>query len=233
MDNKSKKSNVAHHKPSSNKKRHHSGKLKKEKGVVPYITTPLIYILIALVVVLPLFIGFANRAVNTVHEAQETYALDYSDIEVNSERFDSKALVYDVNKISECEKVGRIKCEKVGINSDVYFGVNRVSLRNGAGLSTKSSFNDAASKLNIAGYSTRAFKGLDNISVGDVITFETTDKVYEYKVQSNEIGLDPSVNYSSGLILSSDEEGKAFSALNSEKRYVVASFSSVRDRKGE
>jgi LPXTG-site transpeptidase (sortase) family protein len=129
--------------------------------------------------------------------------------------------------------VGIIKCTRVGIDSDVYFGINRVSLRNGTGLSKKSSFNGSKSKLSIAGYSTKAFKGLNNIKKGDTVVFETNDKIYEYIVESNEITTDPSENYSSGLILSSDEEGKAFSALNNEKRYVVATLSSSRDKKGE
>ena len=206
---------------------------KKERGIIPYIINPLLYVLISLIIVIPVFIGFTNNAVDTVHNVQKEFVIDYSDVSVNTERFDNKSLVYENDKIGACEKVGVIKCENVGIVSDVYYGVNRVSLRDGAGLSSKSTFDSFKSKLSIAGYSNRAFKGLNNISEGDKIVFETTDKIYEYTVESNTVGKNPSDDYYSGLILSCDDESKAFSAFSNEKRYVVATYSSMRDKKGE
>jgi sortase (surface protein transpeptidase) len=211
----------------------HGVVIKKEKGVIPYVTTPLIYVLISLIVVLPILISFTGGAVNAVHNLQQDYWIDYSDIKTDTERFDDKSLSYENDKISLCEKVGVIKCEARGIKSEVFYGVNRVSLRNGAGLSTKSVFDSYKSKLNIAGYSSRAFKGLNNVKEGDKIVFETTDKVYEYTVISNEVCEYPEEASSYPMILSCDEEENAFSAFNSEKRYVVAGFSSVKDKKGE
>ena len=207
---------------------------KKERGVIPYITTPLVFALISLIVVLPIFIAFTGNAVKLVHNVQETLVIDYNDRETNTDRFDSKSVTYEAGKIGLCEKVGVITIKNVGIKSDVYYGVNRVSLRDGVGISTDSVFNEGNSSLNIAGYSTKAFKGLNNVEAGDIISFETTDKVYEYSVISNEVGALPETMGSSGvLILSSDVNSKAFSAYSSEKRYVVAEISSVKARKGE
>ena len=214
------------------KKKASKKKRKKDRGIVPYLTTPLAFCLIALIVVLPLFVSFVNLSVKTVHNAQERLVADFNDIEVNTERFDNNSLVYDTDRISACEKVGVLKCEKIGLKTNVYFGVNRVSLRNGVGISAKSVFDDYKSKLDIAGYSTGTFKGLHNIEKGDVLIFETTDKVYEYQVVSNKIEENPEGNYPAGLILSCDEEEKAFSAYNSTKRYVVAEISTMRDKKG-
>ena len=205
---------------------------KKERGIMPYILNPLIYVLISLIIVLPIFIGFTNYSIMAVHNIQEDYVIDYSDIKVNTTRYDNRTLVYENDKIGVCEKVGVLKCEEVGIITDVYYGVNRVSMKNGAGLSSKSTFDSFKSKLNIAGYSTSAFKGVNNLSEGDRIIFETTDKIYEYTVESNTISGNPSSSYSSGLVLSCDDEEKAFSAFSNEKRYVVATFTSMRDRKG-
>ncbi len=218
---------------SENKNKHSKKhKRKKDMGAIPYFTTPLTYCLIALIVILPMFISFVNLSVKTVHNAQQKLTVDFNDIEVNTDRFDNNNLVYDISKLSACEKVGVLKCDKIGLSTDVYFGVNRVSMRSGVGLSSKSSFDDYKSKLDIAGYSTAAFKGLHNISKGDILVFETTDKVYEYKVISNKVEPSPDIRYSSGMILSCDEESKAFSAYNSEKRYVVAEISTMRDKKG-
>ena len=206
---------------------------KKERGVVPYIFIPLSFVLISLIAVIPLFVGFVNYCVGTVHTIQKTLVQDYSDTEVYSYRFDNKTLVYENGRFGVCEKIGVLKCESVGINTDVYYGVNRVSLRSGAGVSSKSNFGTYDMKLNIAGYSTKAFKGLNNVSVGDTITFETTEKIYEYTVESNTVGSYPEDDSVSGMILSCDVESKAFSAIANEKRYVVASVTSMKNKKGE
>ena len=208
-------------------------KRKKDRGVLPYLTTPLVYCLIALILVLPMFISFAGFAIRTVHKAQEQLTFDYNDAVVNSARFDNKTLEYDANKITACEKVGVLQCEKVGLITDVYFGLNRVSFRNGVGLSSQSVFDGYNSKLSIAGYSTGTFKVLKNISQGDVFVFETTDKIYEFTVVSNNIELSPEDRYQTGLILSCDEESGAFSTYNKEKRFVVAEITSISDKKGE
>ena len=49
-------------------KRHH----KKHHTVMPYIVTPIIYVLIAMIVIVPASIGLMNTAVNLVHRAQKT-----------------------------------------------------------------------------------------------------------------------------------------------------------------
>ena len=218
---------------SKGSKQHSHVVKKKERGVIPYIVNPIIYILVSLVVVIPVFMAFLNYSVNAVHNAQEVFTYDYNDVEVNSVRSDNKTLPYENDLLGVCEKVGVLSCEDIGLKTDVYYGVNRVSLRNGAGLSTKSSFGGYDAMFNIAGYSTRAFKSLNNASSGDKIVFETTDKIYEYTVVNNSVGANPEPSVSSGMILSCDENSKAFSVFNSEKRYVVAQFLSIKDKKGE
>lgn len=211
-------------------KKHH--KKKKDMGIIPYLTTPLIYVLISLIAVLPLFIGFANMSIKAVHNIQDNVAIDYNDRVVYSDRYDNKSLVYESGKIGICEKVGVIKCEKVGIVEDVFYGVNRVSLRNGAAMSVESNIDSYKSKLYLAGYSSRAFKGVNNLSVGDVITVEMCDKTYQYTVESNEIS-ETAPAFERGLLLSCDVNSKAFSAYSRKKRFVYASFTSMENNKGE
>ena len=228
-------SSKEHNSKASSKKKSKSKKhssRKKERGVVPYIVTPVIYVAISLIVILPAFGMFTNYSVSAVHEFQEKLPADYNDIKISTQRFDDNSLVYENELIGLCEKVGTIKCENAGIESEVYYGINRVSLRNGVGVSTESTFNDAASSFHMAGYATQAFKGLCNVREGDKIVFETNDKIYEYTVVSNTEGTQPESGYSSGMILSCEKNSKAFSAFSDEKRYVVASFSSIKDKKG-
>ena len=207
----------------------HSGK-RKERGIEPYITVPLVYILISLIFVLPLFVGFVNTSVNAVHKFQNSFSADYCDYYVYSTRFDNKTL--DYNKISLCEKVGVLRCSSVGIEQDVYYGINRVSLRNGVALSTESSF-DGNPSLSAAGYSKGALKGLNNLEEGDSITFETTDKIYEFTVVSNTVKSAPANENGAGLVISCDNEEKAFSEMGKDNRYVVCELSQVNNRKGE
>ena len=228
MSDKNKSSISSGEKSKSSKKRKIK---KKDRGLLPFITTPIIFVLISLVVILPMFIAFTDFAVDKVHEAQQSLVMDYYDKEISTERFDNKTLDYEAS-IGACEKVGVIKCEDAGIEADVFYGINRVSLRNGAGISSKSTFSGYSSQLTVAGYSTRAFKGLNNVSEGDKIIFETTEKIYEYTVISNSVTNTPARLYGGNIVLCSDENSKAFSAFNSEKRYVVASFSSMKMKEG-
>jgi len=214
-------------------KKHRKSSKKKERGILPYISNPLIYVLISLIVVLPVFMGFTKGAVSFVHKVQKDYSIDFNDVSINTDKFDNNTLVYENDRIGACEKVGVLKYESVGIISDVYYGINRVSLREGIGLSSKSTFDSFKSKLSLAGYSTRALKGLSNAKAGDIITFETTDKIYQYEVESNTVSANPEVQSSSVMVISCDDSSKAFSAYSKQKRYVVASFKSMRDKKGE
>ncbi|MBR7060235.1 MAG: hypothetical protein IKI34_00665 [Eubacterium sp.] len=222
------KPNSAKHRSS---KSHSHSKMKKERGVIPYITNSLIYVLISLVIILPLFIGFVNKSVDAVHNVQNSLTADFYDYEVYSERFDNKTLSYSEGKIGICEKVGVLKCESVGINQNVYFGINRVSLRNGVGLSTESKFGESDSKLILAGYSIGALKGLSNIQEGDTVSFETTDKIYEYTVLSNVLG-EYSEDDNANLVVSCDDKNYAFSAMGKDNRYVSCALSAVKNKKG-
>ena len=207
----------------------HDGK-RKERGIVPYIQVPFIYVLISLVVALPMFIAFVNFSVDAVHNFQKDFSADYNDYSVNSTRFDENTLDYE--KLNLCEKVGVLKCSAAGIDQNVYFGINRVSLRNGVALSKDSSFGSNVS-LNVAGYSKGALKGLSNLKEGDVITFETSDKVYEFDVVSNSVGNYQTNSAQAGLVISCDNEAKAFSAMGKNDRYVVSVLKNVQNKKGE
>lgn len=202
-------------------------KHKKKKAVLPFITTPLIFVLISLIIILPLFIGFTGFAVRAVHTAQKTLTADYYDKSVSTQRYDSNQINFD-DYIGACEKVGVLSCESAGIKTDVFYGINRVSLRNGAAVSTESSFPGKGGEIDVAGYASTAFKGLKNVGEGDSISFETNSGIYRYKVTSASVsdGFEkPSIG--EFIVLSTSSDINAFSSQNKKKRYVVAVFSDI------
>lgn len=190
-------------KDNKKRKKHH----KKHRVVLPYITTPIVYLLISLIIVVPAaFIGM-NIAVNAVHKAQQVLTVDYNDIDISTDT--------DGN-LTACDYIGNIECPQLGLKSDIYYGINRVSLRNGCGMEY-----DENGALNIVGYSAAAFKPLLNVKIDNVFTLTTKDGEKMYRV--SEIANKPVKNTDeSTLVLCTTKSNEAFSYYAKDKLYVVA-----------
>lgn len=207
----------------SKTKRHHRSRF----AVLPYVFTPIIFILIIMIGFVPTSIVLMNRAVDAVHEAQKVLASGYNDIEAVDdyvENLQSSGSV-ETPKLKTAHKIGEIKCEKSGFSTDVYYGINRVSLRNGVALEADGSICGAGSNVNVYGYSSSGFKGLRNLDNGDIISFNTSWGEYKYEVVSSAVL--PTAPYTRGgenLILATSDDEKAFSSFNKNKYYVVAKF---------
>lgn len=196
-------------------------------AVLPYAFTPIIFVLILMIGFVPTSIVLMNYAVDTVHEAQKVLISDYNDIEAVDdyvENLQSSGSV-EAPKLKTSHKIGEIKCEKSGLSTDVYYGINRVSLRNGVALEADGSICGAGSSVNVYGYSSSGFKGLRNLDSGDIISFNTSWGAYRYEVVSSAVL--PTAPYTQGeenLILATSDDDKAFSSFNKNKYYVVAKF---------
>lgn len=201
---------------------------KNHFSVLPYILTPVIFVLISLIVIVPVSVHMMNIAIDTVHKAQETLSIDFNDIKANNNYSAS-----DSDRPTGVSKFGIITCENAGLNADAYYGMNRVSLRNGAGVSSESSLPGDKGTVNVYGYTSTAFKALKYVETGDVITFETGWGVYRYEVK-DVLTSDsaPESNAEQSLILASAENSKAFSSFNDEKLYILAELISA-DPTGE
>lgn len=203
---------------SNKKKRRHS-------TILPYITTPLIFVLISMVVIAPMcFVGM-NFAIDTVHSAQKVLARDFNDVEANLDYEGSSKTDGSVSipKLSTSQKLGVITCENAGLYADVFYGINRVSLRNGVGLESDSALCGMGKNVEIYGYASSGFKALGNVKNGDIIGFETLWGAYSYQVE--EIAVLENAPKKSGkeyLVLATDEDKNAFSSFNKDKLYVVA-----------
>lgn len=198
---------------------------KKHYTVLPYFSTPIIYVLISLVAIIPACVLLMNVAVATVHSAQKTLTPDFCDISVNNEYTPSAKTsgTVDIPKLAAAKKFGKIVCDNAGLNTGVYYGLNRVSLRNGAALNTKAALPGMQNSVQVFGYSSTAFKALKNISDGDLISFETEWGTYSYSVYDICV-LNNAPSVEKGDLLLATDLGDAFSFQNGKMLYVTARF---------
>ncbi|MFR5876086.1 MAG: sortase domain-bontaining protein [Eubacterium sp.] len=209
-----------------NTEQKHKKHRKNHFAVLPYILTPLVFVLISLIVVVPVGFRVMNMAVDTVHKAQETLTMDYNDVQANNNYSKSRTKdePYRPDSVS---KFGEIICKSAGLNADAYYGINRVSLRNGVGISSQASLPGEDGVINAYGYASTCFKALKNVRVGDIITFETSWGMYYYEVTDVLISdRAPTLNTEQGLLLATAESSKAFSCFDGKKLYVVAKLTS-------
>lgn len=205
------------------KKKHKSRKHKY--SVLPYFQVSFVFVLISMIVVVPVCIGAMNIAVSTVHKAQEVFVRDFNDIEAKTDYqgSDKESGTVSVPALSVAQKLGVLTCDKVGLNADVYYGINRVSLRNGVAVNVESSQCGQGENVEIYGYVSKDFKVLNNLEIDDVIKFETLWGTYKYRVSSKQIlSKSPNPSGSENLILATQEDNKAFSSFSENKLYIVA-----------
>lgn len=204
-----------------NKKSLHSTKYGRHYAVLPYILTPVIFVLISVLALLPAGKFLMNYAVSTVHKAQTKLIMDFNDIQPDRNENENNTSLDSIS-IQSGQKLGRIVCDEAGINADVYCGLNRVSLREGAALKADASLPGSGRTVKIAGYRTTAFKNIDFLKEGDIITFETMwgsfdYKVYSIKEQSKSDGRE------GDLIISTAVNSSPFSSYEDKQLYVYAS----------
>ena len=202
-------------------------KSKKHRTVMPYITTPAVFVLISLIAVIPLCLAMLGVSVKYVHKAQSVFTPSISDFAA----FDGDYKPSDKTKgsVSVTEprgfgKTGEIRCDSAGLSVPVYYGSNRVNYRSGAGMSTADSLPGTGGAVIVKANAAGGFKALYNVKTGDVITFETTWGVYKYKVY--DIGLNADTNGKKGenLYLITAPDKSAFSVFSGSVYVVSASY---------
>ena len=99
---------------------------KKHYTVLPYFSTPIVYVLVSLIAIVPICFVLMNVAVTAVHSAQKTLTPDFCDITANSEYKPStkSSGTAEIPKFSASKKIGKIVCDSAGLNAGVYYGLN-------------------------------------------------------------------------------------------------------------
>lgn len=204
-----------------NRSHHSHTYFHKHHAVLPYILTPVIFVLIAMVVALPVGKLMLNYAINTVHKAQTQLTMGFNDMEpietVNENNTDASSARFYYG-----EKLGTVVCERAGLNTGVYFGINRLSMRAGAGLSVKAALPGTGDTVKIAGHATTAFKALGYVMIDDIIVVSTNWGEYSYKVYDIQVQANSTEN-KGDLVLSAPISSTPFASYQQEHLYVYAS----------
>lgn len=201
---------------------------KKRATVRPIIITPIVFVLIALIVVVPVFIKGFYVLQGKVHEAQKTLTLTYSDVSVDDSYFNECAeegVAQTRDALKLCDKLGTIECNNAAVGCDIYYGINRVSKRSGAGLSGNGGLFGEGKQIHIDGDASTYFKALYNVEKGDVFTVYTPDGEYQYTVKE----ILKTAEYSGKingeyLLITTDISRDAFAHQNKERYTIVATL---------
>lgn len=80
------------------------------------------------------------------------------------------------------DQYGKLECNKIGLNTVVYWGDDYELLRKGPGTYKGSGIPGYGKTILIAGHNTMEFTCLQNIEKGDVVSFTTSYGKYEYEI---------------------------------------------------
>lgn len=155
------------------------GKSRKKRIVRPYITVPLVFALLAALLLLPIMFRISSASDKIISAAEKEFSITDGDIEVNS---DAGPSAESQQAYQNGSFVGTLVCENAGIHENIYFGANRASLRNGAALSENGSVFIEGETAYLMGYSSSAFKALPSVKAGDTFIITASNSVFEYEV---------------------------------------------------
>lgn len=85
------------------------------------------------------------------------------------------------------EQYGHLSCERIGLDSPVYFGDSNDILRVGAGQYIGTFLPGFGRLILLCAHNTTFFKPLQVVEAGDVIVFKTSYGVYQYQVSRTEV----------------------------------------------
>lgn len=195
----------------------------KPKGTIyPYVYRTVSFVLLSLLLFAPLMMIGLDEAKNTVRDAQSYLKMDYNDLQIGEVESDKTGEDF-LDDIEIGTLLGTISCERIGFNENVYYGYNRVSMRNGGGLDSRSYLFGMGGVTKIAGYSSD-FSPLYNIKKGDVVEVQSNLGNFKYKVYKVEVSKTAEDTKDNTLILGTTKSNQAFSSLVGEYYYVYASL---------
>lgn len=191
---------------------------RKRYPIIDYIVKPMLFLLISMVIVLPLCFYMLNIAVDTVHTLQGSLTATLADIEVDDDFDKTKA----PSELGVSAYLGTIKSDDVALDCKVYNGINRLSLRHGAALSTEHGTPGSGKSICVFGYATTCFDSLHKLKVGDKVTFSAYWGTFDYMVK--DVSLSDTMTETDGecLILCTDGSKKPFACKSDKALYITA-----------
>lgn len=155
---------------------------KIRRGSKDYFTKTIAYLIILLAITISVVIATINPVTSLVHRVEEHYAIQSRDIVLDDSTYapNTAQNAADVN-VSYGDKIANITSDDFALNCSVYYGSNRITMKNGAGLHTDSDMPLNGTSL-ILGYAESCFSSLEYCEKGDVITLTTNYGEYNYRV---------------------------------------------------
>ena len=206
----------------SNKRKKH----KKRSAVLPYLVTPIVFVLITLVFAIPASLGIFGFAKNYVHRAQSKLGMTIEEYGVDDQSYaPGRVTVGNVTvpEVKLNQKIGELSCEEAGVSCNVYYGSNRITRRNGAAVSSDSKLPGFNGVCEIKGTRSTYFKGVKNIEPGDKITLTTAWGIYVYSVSAVTVAEQPpTATMPQSLLLTCSADDGAFSNFGESRLYVLA-----------
>ncbi|MGN1123543.1 MAG: hypothetical protein ACI4RR_04310 [Eubacterium sp.] len=162
-------------------KRHKHKNHKITNAALEYTVKNSVHLIIALAVIIPAVFLLLNPVTSIVHKAEEQMPRAVRDVEIEPSA--EPADISNPELIEYGSYVADIVCEKKGINTPFYYGLNRVSMRYGAGLSGNGAVFDDSEKTIVAGWDEECFSALKLVEKGDIFEVDTKDAKLKYVVK--------------------------------------------------
>lgn len=109
-------------------------------------------------------------------------------VEEQNQKIPENTLYYeDIHWPEYGDQYGKLSCDRLGLESFVYWGDSPELLREGSGTFMGSGIPGANRTMLIAGHNTRELAVVQNAQAGDIITFTTTYGIHEYEVTGTKI----------------------------------------------
>ncbi len=159
------------------KKRHSHHRRKSPNDFAREVT---VLVVIAVVCTVAFVFAINKPACDFVHKLENAMPMQVRDLVIDDNQNYANL---EKDDIGYGTLVGNVTVEKRGVNSPVYYGLNRASLRNGVGISSngdKKPFISGKCEV-IGGYDETYFKSLKFVQVGDKVAFTSKDKIISYK----------------------------------------------------
>ena len=192
------------------------------------IITPLVFALIAIILALPVLLKGYSVLTDRVHQIQPVLTATIGDYQPDKTYFNEckkEGIAQTADGLKIGDKVGEIECNNAAVGCDIYYGINRVSKRDGAGLSVESKLFGGGGQIHIDGDSSGAFKALANVEAGDVFTVKTADSEYQYTVKkimtAQEFTGKVKDEY---LLITTEASHDVFAHQNKDKLMIVATL---------
>ncbi|MBM7839373.1 sortase A [Alkalihalobacillus xiaoxiensis] len=123
-------------------------------------------------------------------EATEAYLSEfgYSSIENGASLNQDLLMNREDFSIDRGQPYGKIEVPSIDLSMPIVYGAELEDLRHGVGHDPVTGFPGDGEQIFLAGHNDSAFLNVGNIAIDDVVTVSTPYGVFEYKVESYEIG---------------------------------------------